>query len=360
MLIAALLGACSPATGNYFAPTAADVCSPEIGCDKIEEAQISVILAQILRNPTTAAEFRGPQGPANRLDAERQVLTGLVRQTVAKRKAAKMGIVVKPSDVEARVRRIKAGFPNDPQGEQFSAALKAQGFSLDELKIYLGTQLMLQRVGVKLTKGHPPTEAELMAFYTQNKDALDSQIKVAHILVCSKTNESTKVCDQTAGDQALAAEIARRAKAGEDFGALAKQYSQDSTTASKGGELDYVGRGTLATEFEQAAFGLTQPGQISDPVKTVYGFHIIKLINKGRPFADARPELEKAVRAANEKKATDDWLLKGMRHVRVNVNQRIGRFDSVTQKVVPIKIRIAPRAPQPPAQAPQAPGAGPH
>lgn len=318
-----------------------------------------MVLSQILKNPATAREFRGPQGPANRLDAEREVLSGLVRQTVAQRKAAKLGVVVKPREVEARVRQIKAGFPNDTKGTAFKAALKAQGFNLAELRLYLGNQLLFQKVGAKLTKDHPPTEAELMAVYEGNKPAFDSSLKVAHILVCSKRDEATRTCEELESDQALAAEIARRAKAGEDFGALAKQYSQDATTASKGGDLGYLSQGNAAQEFEQTAFALTEAGQISDPVRTVFGVHVIKLINKGRPFADARPELEKGVKAENEKKEFDAWLSDGVEKSKVKVNPRIGRFDRVTQRVVPLKVGIAPQAPQPPGRAPQAPAPAP-
>jgi parvulin-like peptidyl-prolyl isomerase len=70
--------------------------------------------------------------------------------------------------------------------------------------------------------------------------------------------------------------ILARIKQGEDFATLAKQYSDDKTSGEKGGELGWVGKGTWVPEFEEAAFAM-QPGQISDLVKSGYGFHIIKL-----------------------------------------------------------------------------------
>ena len=74
-------------------------------------------------------------------------------------------------------------------------------------------------------------------------------------------------------------DLLKRAQAGEDFATLAKQYSDDKQSAVNGGELPKFSHGEMVPEFESAAFAL-QPGQLSDVVTTMYGFHIIKLIDK--------------------------------------------------------------------------------
>ncbi len=82
---------------------------------------------------------------------------------------------------------------------------------------------------------------------------------------------------------------------GADFAALAKKYSEDESNNANGGDLDYFGRGRMVAEFEQAAFAMKN-GEISNLVKTAFGFHIIKMVDNKpettRPLAEVRAELE--------------------------------------------------------------------
>ncbi len=91
--------------------------------------------------------------------------------------------------------------------------------------------------------------------------------------------------------------IYNKTKNGEDFAALAKEYSEDGYTSQNGGELSWFGTGNLVPEFEDAAFALTEKGQISEPVKSRFGWHIIKLLDK-KPldgFAEAKPNIERYI-----------------------------------------------------------------
>src|SRR4030095_552918 len=95
--------------------------------------------------------------------------------------------------------------------------------------------------------------------------------------------------------RAQAEEVLKKAKAGANFAALAKQYSQDEGSAPNGGRLEYFGRGRMVPEFDAVAFAM-EPGQISDLVKTAFGFHIIKLVEKKtgstRWLEEVRPQLQ--------------------------------------------------------------------
>jgi peptidyl-prolyl cis-trans isomerase D len=133
-------------------------------------------------------------------------------------------------------------------------------------------------------------EADLEAFYKQNIAQYSSpeQIRASHILL--KTDGKDEGAVKTQADA-----IVKRIRSGEDFAALAKQFSEDESNSAKGGDLDYFGRGTMVAEFEQAAFSM-KPGDVSDPVKTSFGFHIIKLVDHRpattKPLAEVRPEIE--------------------------------------------------------------------
>jgi peptidyl-prolyl cis-trans isomerase D len=134
-------------------------------------------------------------------------------------------------------------------------------------------------------------EAEIAAFYQQNLSQYQTpaQVRASHILFKTEGKDEKAV-------QAKAEEVLKMAKApGADFAALAKKFSEDESNNSNGGDLDYFGRGRMVAEFEQAAFTMKN-GEISDLVKTAFGFHIIKMVDNKpettRPLAEVRTEIE--------------------------------------------------------------------
>jgi peptidyl-prolyl cis-trans isomerase D len=113
------------------------------------------------------------------------------------------------------------------------------------------------------------------------------QVRASHILLKTEGKDDAAV-------KAKAEDVLKQAKAGADFAELAKKYSEDTDSAKNGGDLDYFARGRMVPEFDQAVFAM-QPGQISDLVKTQYGYHIIKLVDKKaattRTLADVRQQV---------------------------------------------------------------------
>jgi peptidyl-prolyl cis-trans isomerase D len=142
------------------------------------------------------------------------------------------------------------------------------------------------------------SDADLRAAYEKDKSRLEVPEKrhARHILITGKD-------DATALAQAQ--QVLAQAKSGKDFGELAKQYSQDPGSAQNGGDLGWAERGTFVKPFADALFGM-QVGELTGPVKTQYGYHIIRLdevqAGKGKSFEEARLELEAQVRRAH---ATD-------------------------------------------------------
>ncbi len=142
------------------------------------------------------------------------------------------------------------------------------------------------------------SDADLRAAYEKEKSRLEVPEKrhARHILITGKDD---------AAALALAQQVLSQAKSGKDFGELAKQYSQDPGSAQNGGDLGWAERSTFVKPFADALFNMSV-GEIAGPVKTQYGYHIIRLDEvqrgKSKTFEEARPELEAQVRRA---RATD-------------------------------------------------------
>lgn len=137
-------------------------------------------------------------------------------------------------------------------------------------------------------------EAELRARYEGTKATYrqPEQVKAQHILV---SVEATATPEQDAAARAKAEEVLQKAKSGSDFAELVRQYSDEPGAAERAGDLGFFGRGQMVPEFEKAVFAM-QPGQISDLVRTNFGYHIIKVNERRaesvRTFEEVRPEIE--------------------------------------------------------------------
>jgi len=115
---------------------------------------------------------------------------------------------------------------------------------------------------------------EVETFFKSHKDSIgqiQETVDISHLLITPKAGDATR---QVAMEKIRS--IEQRLQAGEDFAALAREFSQDPGSAGSGGDLGFMGRGVLERPFEEAAFAL-QPGQLSPLVETRYGFHLIKM-----------------------------------------------------------------------------------
>lgn len=128
---------------------------------------------------------------------------------------------------------------------------------------------------------------------------LQDRAHVQHILF--KTTGKTP--EEVAAIEKTATTVLDQIKAGKDFGEMAKQYSDD-TSAQKGGDLGWIVRGQTVKEFEDAAFSM-KPGQVSGLVKTIYGIHIIKLLERQSAHLQSLDEVKDSIRQTLEKQKLD-------------------------------------------------------
>jgi peptidyl-prolyl cis-trans isomerase D len=156
--------------------------------------------------------------------------------------------------------------------------------------------------------------AELQRAYVANQDAyrVPERVKVRHILITTPKPGADGKVDQKGVDEARAKalDVSKQLKAGGDFAALANKYSNDpgnedpNTHAKKGGELGWMGKGQTVPEFDKAAFAQSK-GQISDPVQSSFGFHIIQTEEKEdahlQPLAEVKPGIEEGLKQQKTK-----------------------------------------------------------
>src|SRR6202011_4757785 len=132
----------------------------------------------------------------------------------------------------------------------------------------------------KIQSGIQITHGEFEAYYDQHRDQyrVDQQAKVSHILIKTPLPAAEGKVDEkgVAAAQQRAQDLLKQLKAGAKFEDLARKYSEDPGSAKEGGSLGWIGKGRTVPEFEKAAFSLPK-GQISDLVKSSYGFHIIRV-----------------------------------------------------------------------------------
>ena len=147
------------------------------------------------------------------------------------------------------------------------------------------------------------TPDDLRAYYDQHRDQyrVPEQVKVSHILIKTPLPGPDGKVDEkgVAEAQQRAADLLKQLKSGAKLEDLAKKYSEDPGSAKQGGSLGWIGRGQTVPEFEKAAFSLPK-GQISDLVKSSYGFHIIRVDDKQdahtKPLDEVKSEIEPIVK----------------------------------------------------------------
>ena len=164
-------------------------------------------------------------------------------------------------------------------------------------------EMLISRYFEKHLKDKVSDEA-IRGFYASNSNKYESQkVKVAHILIRTQKNMSET---ETQAKYSRAAEAYSKLKTGVEFATIAKEYSEDSVSVKKGGEIGWINEGAVDPVFSEMAFKKLKKDEISEPFKTSFGYHIVKLLEEPsvvkKPLesvkGDIRYQLRKKVRQA--------------------------------------------------------------
>lgn len=324
LVVAIALAACSRGT-----PAAASSGSPAASADTLAQAtppaadapakpvpaQLPEVVARVNGQPISGGDLQqavgelearaGQSVPAEQRDRiVRGVLDQLISYRLLAQESAARKVAVPDADVDARIAQIRSQFPSE---QVFTQTLAQRQLTLESLRADVREGMQIDKmIDAEVGPRTAVSAEQVNDFYTKNPSEFQQaeQVHASHILIRVPENADAAAKEQA---RARASDVLKAVKAGQDFGALAKEHSQDPGSGPKGGDLGFFERGQMVGPFEQAAFSLAL-GQSSELVETQFGFHIIKVLEKQTartiPLEEVRGKVEEFLLGQNRERET--------------------------------------------------------
>ncbi|MBI5324422.1 MAG: peptidylprolyl isomerase [Ignavibacteriae bacterium] len=243
----------------------------------------------------------------NNSDMKKKVIDALINEKLVVAKAIEDSVIITDDEVEQRweyqLQQYIGQFGSEKRVEDIFGMSLSQ--IRNEAKEIIKKKLLAEKMQQTKLMNLKVTPREVEEFYTKYKDSLQNipeQVELFHLV--KFVNASNKAKEDV---YQLAKNVRDSIVAGGEFSAFAKKYSNDLATANNGGELGWFPKGKLIREFEKAAFEL-QSGQISLPVETPFGFHIIQAIDKKKDSILTRHILFKVGGTSDDIETTKNFL----------------------------------------------------
>jgi parvulin-like peptidyl-prolyl isomerase len=227
---------------------------------------------------------------------QQSALTFLVQLQELEQKAKQLGVTITQKQIDAKYAELEKQLGG---AKNLKAQAKAQGLTLQDVRdVVIRPNLLSEGIYKKVTKDVKVTDKDVSDYYKKNVKLYQQPESrdVRHILVSDRT---------------LANKLYDKIKAGANFATLAKKYSKDPGSRAQGGKLTIV-KGQTAAPFDQTAF-LLDKGQVSRPVKTQYGWHIIQALSdvkpaKTTPLKDVKAAIKQQLLQTRQRAAWTKWI----------------------------------------------------
>jgi parvulin-like peptidyl-prolyl isomerase len=247
-------------------------------------------------------EYRRPYGISvagrgdhlNRLTKLRkEAMDEMIKQELVCQAAEAKGIEVTDAEIDTAIEEIRRPFKS---ADEFDRRIQSEGFTPASYREHVARMIAAKQYLDEIRLGVAEvSDEDLEQYYRDNEVRLTfpEQVRVRHVLLTWKPMGTT---DDRAAIREQMKPILERARAGEDFAELAREFSDDYATRQAGGDTGLFKRGEMAPAFEAAAFAL-KPGEISDPVETPFGVHILRLEEHREPYLLPLDEIREDLRA---------------------------------------------------------------
>jgi len=290
-----------------------------VGNDQITKPQFDALINQAKQSYTSQKRTFPKAGSTEYEQLKQQAMQYLVQRAEFAQKAKDLGVEVTDKQIADRLAQIKKQYFGGSE-KNYKAQLKKQGLTDEQVRDDVKAQLVSEGIFKKVTADVKVTDADLQAYYTSHKTqySVPEQREIAHILVKNK---------------ALADQLYQKIQGGADFSALAKKYSKDPGSKNQGGKLT-VSKGQTVAPFDQTAF-LMKTGQVSHPVKTEFGYHIIKALGpikaaKTTPFKQVKESIRQQLLQQKKNEAMTKWVNDVKKEFASKIHYQVGYAPPAT------------------------------
>jgi peptidyl-prolyl cis-trans isomerase C len=267
--------------------------------------------AEIAELTKRFAMFGGNMPGSQLARFKKKIIERLVDDELVKQEVTKANVVVTDAEIDVEFNTYKERTPGG--AENFEKFLARSGMSADKIKGDIQRRLALKKL-VNKDGALDVTDAEAKEYYAKNEKRFQvkERAKARHILI--KVDKSADDAAVKEAKKKIDAIYKQAKKKGTNFADLAKEKSE-GPSAPRGGDLGWFGKGRMVKEFEEAAFTMT-PGQLSMPLKTQFGWHVLKLEEREtagqKKFDEVKDDITQKLEARKFREARNK-LLDGLR-----------------------------------------------